>query len=101
MTRQSVLYVVLSVRVRSMCCGNVYRRHRVVGIGGQRAPIIFQHVVYNLLSWSRWTVAALYNDYPFELELIQSLQVCTICQYLCAVLPVTEHLPPMLESCDY
>ena len=34
--RQSVLYVVLSVRVWSMCCGNVYRRHRVVGIGGQR-----------------------------------------------------------------
>ena len=28
-----MLYVVLSVRVWSMCCGN---RHRVVGIGGQR-----------------------------------------------------------------
>ena len=35
---------------------------------GPGPPIIFQHVVYNLLSWSRWTVAALYNDYPFERE---------------------------------
>ena len=26
------------------------------------------YVVYNLLGWSIWTVAALYNDYPFERE---------------------------------